>query len=106
MSVLEDTRLKELGKQVETQQHQGLAVKQYAAARDASEQAAMNRAREQAYMDAVQSRQVVAVPSNVDVGGRSFYAPSEPTPVADANTQWLEQMRARKANGLAGYGAQ
>ena len=44
----------------------------------------------------------MAVPSNVDVGGRSFYIPSEPTPIADANTQGLEQMKARKSNRVAG----
>lgn len=103
MSILEDARLKELGKQVETQQHQGLAVKQYAAARDAQEQEAINRAREQAYMDATQQQPTFVVPSGVEVGGRGFYGADTRPQVPDANSQWLEQMRARKANGLAGY---
>lgn len=103
MSILENTRLQELGKQVETQQHQGLAVKQYAAARDAQEQAAINRAREQAYIDATQSAPVFTIPANVEAGGRGFYGADTRQQVPDANSQWLEQMRARKANGLAGY---
>ena len=46
------------------------------------------------------------VPGNAIQGGRGFYAPQETVQAPTATDQWLNEIRARKAAGLAGQGLQ